>query len=63
MAALLFAWVHPYNGIRHDGMLYVAQALKHVDPVIFNGDLFFKFGSQDSFSAVSYTHLTLPTKA
>lgn len=58
MAALLFAWVHPYNGIRHDGMLYVAQALKHVDPVIFNGDLFFKFGSQDSFSVFgrAYAH-------
>lgn len=50
IAALLFAWTHPYNGIRHDGMLYVAQALKHVDPAIFDGDLFFKYGSQDSFS-------------
>ncbi|WP_155247792.1 hypothetical protein ABL841_23480 [Variovorax paradoxus] len=50
IAALLFIWVHPYNGIRHDGMLYVAQALKHADPAVFNGDLFFKYGSQDSFS-------------
>ncbi|MET3465544.1 hypothetical protein [Variovorax atrisoli] len=50
VAALIFTWTHPYNGIRHDGMLYVAQALKHVDPTVFNGDLFFKYGSQDSFS-------------
>ncbi|WP_369654106.1 hypothetical protein [Variovorax sp. V213] len=50
VAVLLFAWMHPYNGIRHDGMLYMAQALKHVDPAVFNGDLFFKYGSQDSFS-------------
>lgn len=50
VAVLLFAWTHPYNGIRHDGMLYVAQALKHLDPAVFNGDLFFKYGSQDSFS-------------
>lgn len=50
VAVLLFVWTHPYNGIRHDGMLYVAQALKHVDPAVFDGDLFFKYGSQDSFS-------------
>ncbi|MDP9965973.1 hypothetical protein J2W37_003700 [Variovorax paradoxus] len=50
VAVLLFVWTHPYNGIRHDGMLYVAQALRHIDPTIFDGDLFFKYGSQDSFS-------------
>lgn len=50
VATLLFLWAHPYSGIRHDGMLYVAQALKHIEPAIFDGDLFFKYGSQDSFS-------------
>lgn len=41
---------NPYSGIRHDGLLYAAQALKNIDPKIFSYDLFFKYGSQDSFS-------------
>lgn len=51
VAALLFVWTRPYTGIRHDGVLYAAQALRHLDPGIFNGDIFFRYGSQDSFSA------------
>jgi len=55
-AALLAAiWIigHPYNGIRHDGALYVGQALLHIQPEVFSRDLFFAYGSQDSYSLFS----------
>lgn len=47
------AAVHPYIGIRHDGILYSVQALYRLYPEIFAQDVFFKFGSQDSFSIFS----------
>ncbi len=54
---LLFtlAWVatHPYEGIWHDGTLYLAQALLKINPSIYQHDVFFKFGSQDSYSIFS----------
>ena len=48
------AWLiaRPYRGIRHDGILYMGQALRHIWPDIFARDLFFAHGSQDSFSVV-----------
>lgn len=46
----VFIAVRPYTGIRHDGILYLAQALYRLDPGIFATDLFFKYGSQESFS-------------
>ena len=51
----VFAWVvtHPYSGIWHDGWLYLAQALLKIDPSIYKNDIFFKFGSQDSYSIFS----------
>lgn len=50
LALTAFVLSHSYTGIRHDGILYLAQALKHLDPTIFSNDLFFKYGSQDSFT-------------
>jgi hypothetical protein len=46
------AWLalHRYSGIAHDGVFYAAQALRHLDPVAFRGDLFFTFGSQDQYT-------------
>jgi len=46
---LLF-YLHPYYGIRHDAILYLGQALLRLDPVNFNKDLFFAYGSQASFT-------------
>jgi len=45
-----FVLLHPYSGIRHDGILYLAQALYRLKPEVFAQDIFFKFGSQDSFT-------------
>lgn len=50
LCILLFVASRPYFGVRHDGILYAAQALRHLHPEVFAGDLFFRFGSQDSFS-------------
>lgn len=51
----LAAWLlaRPYTGIRHDGMLYMAQALMRRWPDIYSGDFFFAHGSQDRFSIFS----------
>ena len=43
----------PYQGIVHDARLYLVQALYRLEPEKFGADLFFKFGSQDSFSVFS----------
>ncbi len=49
------AWLafHPYAGIVHDSRLYVAQALRVLQPGVFDRDLFFAFGSQDDFTLFS----------
>lgn len=43
----------PYLGIYHDARLYSGQVLSHLHPEIYGRDLFFRFGSQDSFSIFS----------
>jgi hypothetical protein len=40
----------PYQGIRHDALLYTAQALHDLHPDRFRNDLFFAFGSQDQWT-------------
>ena len=40
----------PYQGIRHDALLYTAQALHDLRPERFHNDLFFAFGSQDQWT-------------
>ncbi|XHS79623.1 hypothetical protein ACFJGW_06510 [Burkholderiaceae bacterium UC74_6] len=40
----------PYAGLRHDAVLYLAQALRSIRPEQFDHDLFFAFGSQDRYS-------------
>ncbi len=50
ICALLFVASRPYEGVRHDAILYAAQALRSLHPQVFGADLFFRFGSQDSFS-------------
>lgn len=58
LAALLAlaAWMllaHPYEGIRHDGVLYLGQALLHSRVPALSHDTFFVGGSQDSYSIYS----------
>lgn len=53
------AWwllTRPYQGIWHDGLLYTAQALKHLYPERYGHDIFFLFGSQDDFTIFSFFH-------
>lgn len=59
--ALLALWIatHPYWGIIHDGQLYTIQALNALRPGRFVDDLYFRFGSQDSFSSFSLLYRPL----
>lgn len=53
VAFLLGVWLlcRPYEGLVHDGILYAGQALRHLHPAIFDGDLFFAgAASQDDFT-------------
>jgi hypothetical protein len=43
----------PYQGRVHDATVYSFQALNHLSGGQFSDDLFFKYGSQDRFSAFS----------
>lgn len=58
LAALLAiaAWMllaHPYEGVRHDGTLYLGQALLNSRVPALAGDIFFVGGSQDRYSIYS----------
>lgn len=52
---LCLAWllVRPYQGVRHDGILYLGQALHLLRPDILDHDVFFSHGSQDQFTLVT----------
>lgn len=49
----LFLHAHPYYGVYHDAVLYALQAFKRLEPEALGGDLFFRYGSQDSFTLFS----------
>lgn len=46
----LWLIARPYKGIRHDGILYLGQALQQLFPGILSDDIFFRYGSQASFT-------------
>ncbi|MEZ6111890.1 MAG: hypothetical protein R3C99_12860 [Pirellulaceae bacterium] len=50
---LLSAIFRPYAGIQHDARLYALQSVHHLDPEIYQDDLFLKYGSQDRYSLFS----------
>ncbi len=50
LLATVFCLTHPYTGIRHDAILYTAQAIYNAHPQNFHHDLFFQFGSQDDWT-------------
>lgn len=63
LAALIAiaAWMllaHPYEGLRHDGILYFGQALLNSRVPGLAQDIFFVGGSQDRYSI--YSHLMVP---
>lgn len=49
----LWMLTQPYSGLRHDAILYLAQAMRWSRPEQFSQDLFFAFGSQDRYSIYS----------
>jgi hypothetical protein len=46
----VLVYLRPYYGIRHDGILYLGQALLRLRPELFGDDLFFAFGSQADYT-------------
>lgn len=52
---MLALWLatHPYMGVIHDARLYLIQTLHLMDPGRWQGDLFFRYGTQDSYSIFS----------
>ena len=55
------AWMllaHPYEGVKHDGTLYLGQALLNSRVPALSYDIFFAGGSQDRYSI--YSHLMVP---
>lgn len=55
LALVLGLWLtaRPYLGVRHDGVLYLGQALQHLYPGLLDRDVFFAHGSQDRFTLFS----------
>lgn len=47
---VLWLTMHPGGGLRHDAVLYAIQGLAHLEPELFSGDLFLRYGSQDRFT-------------
>jgi hypothetical protein len=58
---IIGAWLrlHPFRGIRHDGILYLGQTLAHRRPDLYASDIFFAYGSQDQFSIFSTLYSAL----
>ena len=52
VAAILL--IHRYPGVNHDSSLYLGQALYRRWPAIFGQDLFFLYGSQDSYTLMPW---------
>ncbi|MBV8618086.1 MAG: hypothetical protein JOY84_04415 [Curvibacter sp.] len=50
LVVMLFLYLHPYYGIRHDSNLYLGQVLLKHDPVNLGEDLFFFYGGQTGFT-------------
>ena len=61
MISATFILAHPYAGIVHDNVLYLAQALLRLHPDIYRGDPFFQWGSQDHYTLFSPIYAWLIT--
>jgi hypothetical protein len=48
--AVVWNLSHNYRGLDHDAHLYALQALARLDPQLYSNDIFFRFGSQDSYT-------------
>ncbi len=52
----VWLYFHSYQGLIHDSRLYTVQALRVLHPEAYAKDLFFFYGSQDSFTAFPWLH-------
>ena len=50
----LLLLLHRYAGINHDASIYFGQVLHQLQPDVFGRDLFFAYGSQDSFTLLPW---------
>ena len=55
----LFLYAHPYGGMHADAEVYALQALSRLYPESLRGDMFFRFGSQDSYTVFPPLHAWL----
>jgi hypothetical protein len=51
--AALWLLTTEYARIGHDALLYSFQAIAHLHPELYSGDVYLRYGSQDNFSAFS----------
>jgi len=60
LAAIACQWslLYGYQGLWHDARLYTLQALAVLKPALYGGDIFLRFGSQDSFTVFSPLYST-----
>lgn len=49
----IWAVIGRYQGLQHDAQIYVLQAVALLQPDVFAGDLYLKYGSQDRFTLFS----------
>jgi hypothetical protein len=59
LTILFWILLHPYYGIWHDATIYTAQALNILYPETYQDDVFFKYGSQASFTVFPRLHALL----
>lgn len=57
--AVIWNLSHFYRGLDHDAHLYALQALNHLHPDLYSNDIFFRFGSQDSFTVFTAIYAPL----
>ncbi|NWG75121.1 MAG: hypothetical protein HXY24_11025 [Rubrivivax sp.] len=53
LVGALWMLARPYVGLRHDGILYLGQALAQLQPDVMERDVFFAFGSQGSYTLMT----------
>src|SRR4051812_20535272 len=56
---MLWLIVADYRGVIHDAVLYSFQAMAHLSPELYSGDVYLRFGSQDRFTAFTPVYAAL----
>lgn len=59
LCSVVWILVRPYSGMVHDAQLYSLQALATLNPTIFGGDIFLRFGSQDDYTLFTRVYARL----